>query len=247
MNLRLSILIPLILMVFTITSSVLIHLQEMRENRARIEQMELREVRFAVSQLQNILYNRLTAGDEEEAQLSLSLTAMRPDIRALILVDAHDKVLMSNRFAWKGEPAAAHSSYSIVDASAVAKSGVSDLAFNAEQTSMLQGYFPLIVSYTRGGLEKKMGLLYVEADISAQLQEASRTTLVQSSIFALIAFFSALSIAYVLHRLVSRRVEALSKAASRIAAGDYSVQTRLSGRDELSELGRHFDKMAAKM
>lgn len=247
MNKRLSVLIPSILMVFTITSSVLIHLQEMRENRARIEQLELREVRFAVSQLQNILYNRLTAGDEEEAQLSLSLTAMRPDIRALILVDANDKVLMSNRFAWKGEPVAAHSMYSMTDAAAVAKSGVSDLTFNAKQTSILQGYFPLVVSYTRGGLEKKMGLLYVEADISAQLQEASRATLVQSSIFALIAFLSALSIAYVLHRLVTRRVELLTQAAGRIEAGDYSVQTRLAGRDELSELGRHFDKMATKI
>ncbi|TNC99632.1 MAG: PAS/PAC sensor-containing diguanylate cyclase/phosphodiesterase [Gallionellaceae bacterium] len=247
MNKRLSILIPLILMIFTAISSTLIYLQELRENKSHIEQLELREIGLAISQLQNILYNRLTAGDEEEAQLSLSLTAMRPDVIALILVDGQGKVMLSNRFAWKGGAASAHSRYSDADASLVLQNGVSKLAFNANQTSVLQGYYPLIVSYTRGGLEKRMGLLYVEVDISQQLKEASRKSLVQSLIFALIASISALLIAYVLHRLVSRRVAALSTVAGSIAAGDYSAKTNMEGNDELAELGRSFDKMAVQI
>jgi diguanylate cyclase (GGDEF)-like protein/PAS domain S-box-containing protein len=247
MNKRLSFLIPMTLMIFTIISSMLVYLQELRENKRRIEQFESRGIGLAVSQLQNILYNQLTAGDEEAAQLSLSLMSMRPDVRAVFLLDGQGKVMMSNRFAWKGSLASAHSLYSDAAASRVSQSGVSKLAFNTSQTSVLQGYYPLIVSYNRGGLEKKMGLLYVESDISLQLQGASRDSLIQSLIFALISSFSAFLIAYVLHRLVSRRVELLSMVAGRIEAGDYSVQTRLAGRDELSELGRHFDKMAVKI
>jgi hypothetical protein len=143
----------MILMIFTFISSSIIYLQELRENRRHIEQLESREIGLAASQLQNILYNRLTAGDEEEAQLSLSLMSMRPDVRAIFLVDGQGKVVMSNRFAWKGSLASALSLYSDVDASLVTKSGVSKLAFNKGQTSVLQGYYPLIVSYTRGGLE----------------------------------------------------------------------------------------------
>lgn len=237
----------MILMVFTIISSMLIYLQELRENKWHIQQSESREIGLAVSQLQNILYNRLTADDEEEAQLSLSLMSMRPDIRVLFLVDGQGKVMMSNRFAWKGSPASAHSLYSDAEASRVSQSGVSKLAFNTGQTSVLQGYYPLIVSYTRGGLEKKMGLLYVESDIRRQLQEASRDSLIQSLIFALISSFSALLIAYALHRLVSRRVAILSAVARRITAGDYSAQTTLVGNDELAKLGQNFDKMALQI
>jgi diguanylate cyclase (GGDEF)-like protein/PAS domain S-box-containing protein len=237
----------MILMIFTIISSMLIYLQELRENKWHIEQLESREIGLAVSQLQNILYNRLTAGDEEEAQLSLSLMSMRPYVRVVLLVDGQGKVMMSNRFAWKGSPASAHSLYSAEEASLVLQSGVSKLAFNTGQTSVLQGYYPLIVSYTRGGLEKRMGLLYVESDIRRQLQEASRDSLIQSLIFALISSVSALLVAYVLHRLVSKRVATLSAVARRITAGDYSAHTNLVGNDELAKLGQNFDKMALQI
>ena len=237
----------MILMIFTIISSVLIYLQELSENRRHIEQLESREIGLAVSQLQNILYNRLTAGDEEEAQLSLSLMSMRPDVRVIFVADAQGKVMMSNRFAWKGEPASAHSLFSNEDASLVMQKGVSQLAFNKSQTSVLQGYYPLIVSYTRGGLEKKMGLLYVEADIRSQLDEAGRISLIQSLIFAFISGLSALLVAYLLHRLVGRRVTMLSAAARRIAAGNYAEQINMLGNDELSELGQNFDKMASQI
>jgi diguanylate cyclase (GGDEF)-like protein/PAS domain S-box-containing protein len=92
-----------------------------------------------------------------------------------------------------------------------------------------------------------MGLLYVEADINRQLEEASRTSLIQSMLFALISSISALLVAYILHRLVSKRVAVLSLVAKRIAEGDYSVQTTLVGNDELAELGRNFDRMAAQI
>ena len=48
-------------------------------------------------------------------------------------------------------------------------------------------------------------------------------------------------------RGVTRKVARLSQAASRVGAGDLSVRVRLSGKDELSELGRAFDGMVDEL
>jgi len=247
MKRRLSFLIPLILMTFSVISSLLIYLQEDRENRRTIEAHMVREIGLEMGQLQNILYNRLTEGDEAEALLHLSLVAMRPGIRTLALADSEHRVILSNFFRWKGESAASHSRYSEADARRVRQGEHSRLQFNAQQPTLLQGYFPLVVAYRHGGLDKQMGVLYVEADISEQVQAARRSALEQSLVFGLITLLAATLIAYILHRLVSRRVGVLADAAGHFAAGDFSAHTGFKGNDELSELGKSFDRMAQRV
>ncbi len=247
MKKRLSFLIPSILMAFSMVSSMLVYLQEDRQNRRVIEAHMSREIELEMGQLQNILYNRLTEGDEAEALLSISLAAMRPGIGTLLLADSDHRVILSNFFRWKGESAAAHSLYSETDARLVRQGEQSRLAFNAQRPALLQGYFPLLVSYRHGGLEKKMGVLYVEADISEQVQAARRDSLQQALVFGLITLLASIVIAYILHRLVSRRVGVLVAAADRFAAGDFTTQTGLRGEDELAELGHRFDLMAQRV
>ncbi|MBU0688203.1 MAG: EAL domain-containing protein [Gammaproteobacteria bacterium] len=234
-------------MTISVISSLLIYLQEDRDNRRSIEAHMMREIGLQMGQLQNILYNRLTEGDEAEALLSISLVAMRPGINTLVLADDQHRVMLANSFRWKGEPAALHTLYSETNAKLVSQGDKSRLSFNARQPSLLQGYYPLVVAYRHGGLDKQMGILYVEADISEQLQAARHSALEQSLVFGLITFLAAIFIAYILHRLVSRRVGVLSATASRFAAGDFAARTGLKGRDELSELGKSFDNMAQRV
>jgi diguanylate cyclase (GGDEF)-like protein/PAS domain S-box-containing protein len=247
MKQRLSILIPLVLMSVTLVSALLMFVQQGRNNRSSIEQHMQREIGLEMAQLQNILYNRLTEGDEAEAMLSLSLMAMRPGINTLVLSDTQHRVILSNRFRWKGEPVAAHTLYEEGVARAVAQGAASRLAFNPQQPSLLQGYFPLVVSYRQGGLDKQMGVLYVEADISRQLSAARQEAVEQALVFSFIMLLASMLVAYILHRLVSQRVRVLLDAATRLADGDFSVRTSLRGEDELSELGRRFDSMAEQI
>ncbi|MFH2140302.1 MAG: EAL domain-containing protein [Pseudomonadota bacterium] len=234
-------------MMISVISSLLIYLQEDRENRRTIEAHMMREITLQMGQLQNVLYNRLTEGDEAEALLSISLVAMRPGINTLVLADSQHRVMLSNVFRWKGEPAAQHTLYSEIDAKLVGQGDKSRLSFNAQHPSLLQGYYPLVVAYGHGGLDKTMGILYVEADISEQVHAARRAALEQSLVFGLITLLAAIFIAYVLHRLVSRRVGILTAAASRFAAGDFTAQTGMNGNDELAELGKSFDHMAHRV
>jgi hypothetical protein len=127
---RLSLLIPLILLVVTLFSSSLIYYLEDRADRAAIEQAARVEANLQMGSLQNILYNRLTAGEEQEALLSLSLAATYPGLRTLMLVDETHHVLMANRYSWKGEEAATISAFSEDLSARVLNSGMTQLSFN---------------------------------------------------------------------------------------------------------------------
>jgi len=244
MRKRLSLLIPLILVIVSLTSTFLIYLQEDRANRAEVEKQAIDEVNFQMGRLQNVLYNRLTVGDEQEALLSLSLAATHPSIRSLMLVDEHHHVQMANRYGWKGESAESVSGYGVSEAEMTLKSSVSRLGFNLIESTLLQGYFPLIIEYKRGGLEKVTGLLYVEHDISHELHDRTKDTLQQTAVFASITLLASIVVGLLLHWLVTKRVNILTSTSARLAAGDYSARTDLIGEDELSELGQSFDLMA---
>ncbi len=247
MKKRLSLLIPLILVIVSLASSFLIYLQTDRADRASIQKHTMIEAQLQMGGLQNGLYNRLTAGDEQQALLNLSLAATYPSVRTLMLVDEHHRVLMANRYSWKGEPAGALSKFADIESDRVLASGVSQLAFNAGESALLQGYFPLIIEYRQGGLKKAMGVLYVEYDISRALQAEKKETVAQALIFAFITLLASGLIGIMLHLLVTRRVSLLAAVSSRFAAGDYNARTDLKGNDELSWLGRSFDLMAQRM
>lgn len=247
MKKRLSLLIPLILLVVTLFSSSLIYYLEDRADRTSIEQAALVEANLQMGSLQNILYNRLTAGEEQEALLSLSLAATYPGLRTLMLVDDTHHVLMASRYSWKGEQAATISAFAEGVSYRVLTSGVRQLFFNERENSLLQGYFPLITQYKKGGLEKVMGVLYVEYDLSHNILLEQRASLVQASFFAAISLLASSLIGFLLHRLVTRRVNLLAAVSSRVAAGDYSARNNLTGEDELSMLGRSFDQMAQRL
>lgn len=247
MNKRLSLLIPLILVIVSLASSFLIYLQTDRASRASIQKHVLAEAMLQMGGLQNGLYNWLTAGDEQQALLSLSIAATYPSIRTLMLVDENNRVLMANRYSWKGKPASAESSYSDIEAGRIIDTGISGLEFSGSEPNLLQGYFPLITEYKQGGLKKSMGMLYVEYDTSSELQAEKRETIAQALIFAGITLIASALIGILLHLLVTRRVNLLAAVSSRFAEGDYSARTRLQGGDELSVLGRSFDLMAQRM
>lgn len=247
MKKRLSLLISFILVIVSLASSFLIYLQIDRANRASMQKYVLNEATLQMGGLQNSLYNWLAAGDGQQALLSLSIAATYPGIRTLMLVDENNRVLMANRYSWKGKPASAESSYADLDAARIIDNGISRLEFSASEPTLLQGYFPLITEYQRGGLKKTTGMLYVEYDISHELQAKKRETIAQALVFVFITLLASALIGILLHLLVTRRVNLLAAVSSRFAEGDYSARTRLQGGDELSVLGRSFDLMAQRM
>jgi len=81
----------------------------------------------------------------------------------------------------------------------------------------------------------------------AAILERSQDMIAIVTSFTLVAVGAAVILAFFGARVVTRPVTALSIAAARLAGGDLSAQTPVTGRDELGQLAATFNKMAPKL
>lgn len=239
---RLSILIPLLLILSAVAGSALLFWQETRFANRSIQQTGISNLHSTLTQLQNML-NTLLAGDSlEDARLSLSVSALHPGIRTLLLTDENDSVILANRYIWEGSHAPLVSGYNDLIAQQVRQTQASSISLNAD---LLHGYYPVTLKLMTGGLGvNRGGVLFVEYDLAPQFAQARRNAVVQASSLGGVLIAVAIAVALLLHMLVSRRVEKIVDASKRFAAGDMEVRVQLRGHDELAELGHAFDDMA---
>jgi len=241
---RLSILIPLLLILSSVASSALLFWQETRVASRTIQQLEISNLHSSLTQLQNMLNTQLAADSLENAKLSLSVSALHPGIRTLLLADENNSVMLANRYIWEGHQAARVSAYSDLIAQEIRQTEASSVSPN---DSLLSGYYPVMLKMAAGGLGvNRIGVLFVEYDLAPQLAQARRNALVQASSFGGLMIVVAIAVALLLHWLVSRRVEKIVEVSKRFAAGDMDARVHLRGHDELAELGHAFDDMAGQ-
>jgi len=182
MKLRITLLIPAILVLSTLASSTLLYLGNLRAASNTIRAETLGRLKLDITRLQNILYNRLTEANLQEARLNVSITAMDPSFRSLLLADGRDTVLLANRYLWEGAAARAVSQYDPQIAARVKNANVPRVHYDAADETLLTGYYPVILKLEndQGLPVKRLGTLYVEMSIATQLASARRAAMLQS-------------------------------------------------------------------
>jgi len=91
-----------------------------------------------------------------------------------------------------------------------------------------------------------LGMIAVEFS-NRELIEATRQATARGIVIALIGM-AVIAVAGVgFGFLLTRRLKTVTDAAARLASGDLDVRTGFAGRDELSVVGRTFDRMAARI
>ena len=241
---RLSILILLLLILSSVMGSGFLFWQEIRTANRTIQQAGIDNLHTTLTHLQNVLNTQLAADNDEDAKLSLSVSALHPGIRVLLLADENNSVMLANRYLWEGSPASRVSSYSDMIAWQVRQTQASSVSLNA---SLLSGYYPVTLRLVSGGLGvDRVGVLFIEYDLAPQLAKARHNAVVQVFSFGGLTLGVAIVVAMLLHWLVSRRVEKIVDASKRFAAGDLNARVHLHGSDELAELGHAFDYMAGQ-
>ncbi len=241
---RLSILIPLLLILSSVASSGILFWQEIRTARSNIEQTGVENLHTTLTQLQNVLNTQLAVDNLEDARLSLAVSALHPGIRTLLLADEHDTVMLANHYIWEGSPAHEVSGY--VDAAArQVRQGQSSVV--SHQAGLLSGYYPVTLKIVAGGLGRnRSGVLFVEYDLAPKLAQARYSATVQAVSFGSLMIAVSMLAALLLHSLISRRVEKIVGVSKRFAGGDMDARVSLWGKDELAELGRAFNDMASQ-
>lgn len=252
MTLRISFFIPLLLVVSTIASSLLIYLDAKGTAEERIRKETLSRVNLDITRLENILYNILTERENglEDAKLNLSVTAMDPVIKILSLVDENNNIILSNRYSLEGVNATqALKGFDQFIAQKIKLQNTPDVKFLDTDDNVLHGYYPIVLKLESSvGLPtKKVGVLFMEVNIKNKLAVAFNAVATQSIEFAIVMLLVSLLVAALLHKLISRRLALLSKASRQLAAGELDVQVNLKGRDELALLGKAFDDMALQI
>ncbi len=246
MKVRLSILIPLLLIMSSLVSSTLLFRDEIRLSRQNIEQEGISDINVSLTHLQNILDTQLAAGNLQDARLSLAVTALHPGIQTLLFADDHDMVMLAHRFLLVGNRAAKVSAYDENIARQVRRNGTSSVSIN-QQRSLLSGYYPVTLRIAAGGLAAdRIGILFVEYDLAPKLAEARRNAIVHAFAFGGMMIAVAVVVAILLHWLVSRRLKKIVDASKRFATGDLDARVHLHGGDELAQLGHAFDYMAGQ-
>lgn len=245
MKLRISIIIPLSLVLLSISISMFVFLQSYHQASNKIHTDGLSRLKLDMSRLQNMLYNLVAEDsiDLESARLNLSVTAMDSNIKILLLTDENNQILTANRYRWKDLAASKVSEYKNDIANKISRLNHPEV-FESDTTYLI-GYYPVVLHLERAfdSHTTKRGILYVEYSLETLLKQAQNAALNQSIIFAVLFLLASLVIAFLLHILVSRRLGLLTKVAGQLSGGDLDARAGLTGSDELGQLGIAFDEM----
>jgi HAMP domain-containing protein len=245
---RLSILIPILLLLSMVLATLVLLLTFHQKTRVEIDAEARQRVNLDVTRLQNILYNTLTGQDYdlEMARLNLSVTAMDENIRSIFLADESGRIILANRYSMEDTLASAYPYFDVNMAQTVVTKNRPELVPASNQESILYGYYPVLLKL--GGYSDRnpnnFGVLYVEYDYSNQVVNRLGQELEHKMVYVLVTLVMSIVIALILHFKVSRRLVNLNSAATAIAQGDYEKRSRIEGKDEIFELGQAFDAMA---
>ena len=244
MRFRLSILIPLVLILSSLVCSVLLFLWETSIESRTIEKDGFSNINASMTHLQNMLNSQLANNNLEDAKLSMSVSALHPDIRSLLLADEKDKVLLASRYIWEGSAASEVTGYQRDSAGKVRLREASSILTNTSHT-LLKGYYPITLNIGSGIVgSNRTGVLFVEYDLSSQLARARYYATLQAASFGGLLLVVSIAIALLLHWKITLRMRKIIATAKRFASGDVDARVRLQGKDELAEIGTAFDSMA---
>ena len=108
------------------------------------------------------------------------------------------------------------------------------------QTETEQARYAALARAVEGGT---LLVVFSLVDVS----EASRVLLQQLWVITGVLLIAALALSLVLSRRFSRPVVAVTSAAKRMAAGDYSVKTRVTTRDEIGQLTQALNELGDEL
>lgn len=249
MKLRITLLIPALLVIVTIASSTFTYVYSNKIAEQQIRNEAKAQLRLDITRLQNILYNLLTENNLAEARLNISVMAMDAAINNLVLVDEREEILIANHYRREGEHISSLANFNPEAAKQITDTNQPHVDFQAENDTLLQGYYPVVLKIedTNGLPIKRIGILFTELSIAHKLQLARQAVINQSAIQAGFMLTTALIIALLLHFLVSKRLASLTRSAAHLVDDDLQTNISVGGNDELTELANAFDNMRTRV
>ena len=178
----------------------------------------------------------------------VSLSAALPDVEHITVLNPANIVGFASRQEQVGLPLAKSiaAPHSALLASARA-SGAGRVEISADG-SHIAGAFPFpYVNAAAGAEQKNVGVALLVIDLAAPKAAAAAATNQRLIYIAIIFLLLGTLLSLIFSKTLTARVLHLVKASQQLAGGDLTARAKLDGGDELADLGRAFDEMAAQL
>ncbi|OOZ39449.1 hypothetical protein BOW53_11590 [Solemya pervernicosa gill symbiont] len=243
----LRIVVPLLLLLFAVLISayslwynIPIALNEVERN-SRNDLVQL------MTRTQGTLTNSFRDGNLLSAREEISRLGAIPEVQMVVLVDDVDTVIVSSRYEMVGR-GIEEVEFGVSDQLLQrARANLAGFDLWLDDKQRMRAYYPVFLATVGNRLRPdRVGVLYVEYDISTKKARAESSVIRQVEQFSLFSVGLAILLAMLFHFGMTRRVSRLVKQVDRFRAGEMDARVHLSGRDELARIGAAFDAMAAK-
>ncbi len=240
-------LLPLLLLGFSAAATAVIYLMDHSENLQTIEQRMLREAQDRLTGIQGTLELLLELNERDGVRRQLSAFSALPDNITLLITDAENRIIASNRQADRGKPLS--TTYPDLDkatiASVIRNRSIETLV--SPDGEWIVAYASICTRSTNSLRRDNCGLLYHRLDLAYHQKMTLRPLQIQTRNTAVILSLTALLLGYLIHLLLIRRTELLESVVSRYAQGERSVRSNIQGKDEIARLAANVDKMMAQI
>jgi PAS domain S-box-containing protein len=245
----LRITIPVVLLLFAITVGLHDLEQNTRLACRRVEEYSHQEITQHMGEQQDHLELLLRLHEEERIREEIASLGTDPHVKTALLLDETGRVAASLRRVELGQRGQAlHPELFTPEMEPRRQRAREHLAASIQLTpdgQSLVAWYPVLAPGSPGELASgKVWMLVVQRDLSIlknQARDQVWASVVQRS--ALLAMLAGLLWLF-FHFVLTRRVARLVTTAQRFAARDWEARSGLTGRDELSLVGRAFDEMA---
>lgn len=255
LKLPLRLTIPLSLLLWSVATGLALWHRNAEQAEQADESSESSEMRSRLTLLQGSVESLMRKGDPEGVLRQISDLGSLQNSQTAFLTDEDGVVLASTRYDTIGQPV--HEALpalrvkdpdSFEAAAQRARTTMSSKVTITSDRLSVAGYTPVVLGNRRDELRSnRIGLLFIQSDLAPQKQAdrllAGRQVLEFSVVLALLAAILWL----VFHFTLTKPMSRLLAATQRFAAGGLDTRTGMSGRDELSIVGRAFDQMAARI
>ncbi len=240
--------IPTILIFYGSLLGLISFNQEITETYQKAEISSKNYLRTSASRTAGTLDYLYRHADSEQAEIAISQLGSDPNLEVVYLFDDQNIVRLSNRYEIRDRPIeqTAASKYAFKFPKIRAQMA-GEVLLSANRQKLIAIYPILLRSLPGELISSRIGILFLEHNLTQAKHEAQQSALKRSLVFSGTLMLFCLGLWFFFDRTLTRRVARLVTASNNFADGKLSDRAALSGSDELSQISIAFDRMAAKI
>lgn len=247
-NIKLAIYLPIIVFALFSIGLLCVTIYDSQLLEKNIEKTHIRFVTEEMISLQQVIDHAFFHNQLQVAEKAITLEALRPEIRKIIVLDNKQKVILATQFSLKDKYIKDRLlNFDIKLSKQVQQQNRASLVLDKNANSIF-AYNPVILTTLPDEFRSsRVGTIFLEYDLTETKADLWRQLMTQSMHWWSVTFVIMLILMYALNHFVIVPLNILKKNAYRLAKGEYGIQMRFLGQGEIAELAQAFDSMSQQL